>query len=102
MSIALGTSKEFTICGDPNSLKYHPSVQNCTLNNSVANWNPHWPPAPPPPPPLPASDFVGCYWDKGYPTHGSEEPCDLPIVKRGGCPGPDALDVLHGGGASPR
>jgi hypothetical protein len=96
--IALGTSKEFTICGDPNSLKYHPSVPNCTLNNSVANWNPHWPPAPPQPPtppPPPSADFIGCYWDKGIPNHGSQDPCDLPVVKRGNCPGPDVAGMLQ-------
>jgi arylsulfatase A len=105
--IALGGSKEYTICGDPHSTTYHPRLQNCTMNNSVANWSPDWPPAPPPPPPPPPGvGYMGCYWDKGFPSKRSE-PCDLPVAKRGHCPkrdgdgdgvGDDALTLELCGG----
>lgn len=73
------------------TLKY-PHLPNCTM--SPNNWiNPSWwPPVPPPSPspspprPVPNSAYVGCFWDKGYPTHGGDEPCDLPVVKSGNCP----------------
>ena len=30
--IARGGSTEYMICGDPHSTRYHPTLQNCTMN----------------------------------------------------------------------
>jgi len=44
---------------------------------------------------MPARDYMGCYWDKGYPGK-TRQPCDLPVVKRGHCTGVDhATHALH-------
>lgn len=85
--VNLGSDPSAAICADPHSQMKYPKLPNCTLNPE--NWITPWP-APPPPsppaPPVPASNLVGCFWDKGYPNNGGQRPCDLPIVKAGSCP----------------
>ena len=80
--ILLGYDDDYMLCSDPHSQEKYPHYPNCTM--SPENWVAPWPP-PPPPVPVPLSSSVGCYWDKGEPDH-FPAPCDLPIVKAGGCP----------------
>lgn len=80
--ILLGHDNKYMLCSDPNSQERYPQYPNCTM--SPENWITPWP-APPPPVPVPSSAYIGCFWDKGYPDH-APQPCDLPIVKAGGCP----------------
>lgn len=80
--IKLGYDDDYMLCSDPRSQEKYPDFPNCTM--SPENWIAPWP-APPPPVPVPTSAYIGCFWDKGYPSH-APEPCDLPIVKAGGCP----------------
>jgi hypothetical protein len=92
--ILLGHDDNYMLCSDPHSQQKYPNYPNCTM--SPENWVAPWP-APPPPVPVPTSAFVGCFWDKGYPNH-APQPCDLPIVKAGGCPEPERGDSngMHG------
>ena len=87
--VNLGWDAKYGLCGFPQSKTAFPDSPNCTSDPSL--WFPFGskPPTPaPPPPPSPVQPgaFQGCWWDKGFPAHGGEEPCDLPVVERGGCP----------------
>jgi len=81
--LAKGTDPDLALCGWPDSQTRFPDVPNCTSDPSL--WFPFGRPPPTPAPPVPGAP-QGCWWDKGFPDHPSAAPCDLPVVKRGGCP----------------